>query len=503
MPILDLLQNLGRKQKSSEQKKQSFRAFDAGKNNRRLKSIPTSQASINAQIRSYGPTVLARSRYLATNNPHAASAKECFVSSLVGDGIKPSTLIPDPELKQQIQLIWNDWTNYADADYLTDWYGLQAIIAAEIFEAGEVFVRIRRRRPEDGFVIPFQLQLLPSEMLDVSYNITLPNGNYIESGIEFDLIGRRVAYHFFKSHPNTDQRKVSGRTIVPAEDVLHLFKPIRAGQIRGVPHTTPGMVTLAMLDRYEDAELERKATAALFTGFVTRPEITDDDHPLEGMDGVDSEGGVTLEPGAMIDLAPGEDVKFSSPEDSPFYEQFLYRQLLKASSGFGVPYSSMTGDLRQTSYGSIRAGLIEFRRRISALQNHVIIHQFCRPVWEIWMKEAVLAQAINISPTEFNARTPDFMRVKWITPRWEWIDPLKDRQAEKLAVDAGFKSRSDVVEAEGYDPEENDIRIAMDKKREENLGLYFGELSQQELNQMDGVDNPLEPPPTPDPNEDN
>lgn len=477
----------------AKQNTKNIRAFDAGKNNRRLKSIPTSQASINAQIRSYGPTVLARSRYLATNNPHAASAKECFMSSLVGDGIKPSTLIPDPALKAQIQTVFNDWTNVADSDNLTDWYGLQAIIAAEIFEAGECFVRIRRRLPQDGFIVPFQLQLLPAEMLDVGFNKILPNGNYVESGIEFNKIGQRINYHFWKSHPNTDQRQEQGRTIVPAEDVYHLFKPIRAGQIRGIPHTVPGMVTLAMLDRYEDAELERKATSALFTGFITRPEVTNDDHPLESIDGTDTNGNVSLEPGAMVDLGPGEDVTFAKPEDSPFYEQFLYRQLLKAASGFGVPYSSMTGDLRQTSYGSIRAGLIEFRRRISAMQNHIMIHQFCRPIWEMWIKEAVLAQAINISPSAFAASPADFLRVKFITPKWEWIDPLKDRQAEKLAVDNGFKARSDVIEAEGYDPEEVDMRIALDREREANLNLKFNDVQNIGQDSTDGMDQADQP----------
>ena len=65
------------------------------------------------------------------------------------------------------------------------------------------------------------------------------------------------------------------------------------------------------------------------------------------------------------------------------------------------------------------------------------------------------------------------MRAKWIPQRNDWVDPLKDRQAEKLAVDAGFKSRSDVVEAEGEDPEENDRRIAADKAREEKMDLVF------------------------------
>ena len=71
-------------------------------------------------------------------------------------------------------------------------------------------------------------------------------------------------------------------------------------------------------------------------------------------------------------------------------------------------------------------------------------------------------------------------KVKWIPPKWEWVDPLKDRQAEKLAVDAGFKARSDVIEAEGADPEEIDQRIAADRARADRLGLSFEEAGDAE-----------------------
>ncbi len=80
---------------------------------------------------------------------------------------------------------------------------------------------------------------------------------------------------------------------------------------------------------------------------------------------------------------------------------------------------------------------------------------------------------LPISLADYAKRPRQFQRVRWLPPKFEWIDPLKDRQAEKLAVDSGFKSRSDVVEAEGYDPEENDARIAADHAREEKLGLEF------------------------------
>jgi capsid protein len=54
------------------------------------------------------------------------------------------------------------------------------------------------------------------------------------------------------------------------------------------------------------------------------------------------------------------------------------------------------------------------------------------------------------------------------------VDPLKDCKAEIEAIEAGLKSRSDVIESEGYDAEEVDRRIAADHAREEDLGLKFG-----------------------------
>ena len=67
----------------------------------------------------------------------------------------------------------------------------------------------------------------------------------------------------------------------------------------------------------------------------------------------------------------------------------------------------------------------------------------------------------------------DYLRMDWIPPRWMWIDPLKDRQAEILAVDAGFKARSQVIEEEGNDAAEVDQRIAEDAARADRLGNQF------------------------------
>ena len=441
---------------------------------RRLRGWNPPLENINALVASGGPRLLARARELVVTNGYAANACEAFAANLVGDGIKPSSLIDDAALRDQVQKLWLAWTDEADADGLTDFYGLQAMVAREMFVAGECFVRLRSRRAEDGLLVPFQLQLLQSEMLPFETTETAANGNRIRCGIEFDAIGRRVAYHFRRRHPgdSTDQRVAVPDTVrVLAEDVLHVYRPIDAGQIRGLPHVAPAMVRLFLLDQYDDAELDRKKTAAMFAGFITK---TAPEDPMMGEGAVDLDGAAiaSLEPGTMQVLLPGEDVKFSSPADvGGGYEAFQYRTLLAVSASLGLPYHLVTGDVRQANYSSLRAELVEFRRRIGQLQHGVIVHQFCRPIWARWLEAAVLSGAL-VLPGNASA-TGLFRAVQWIPPRWDWVDPLKDIQAQVLAMEAGITSRRKVVEATGYDVEEVDRENAADARRAADLHLSY------------------------------
>jgi lambda family phage portal protein len=338
---------------------------------RRLRGWNPPLENINALVASGGPRLLARSRELVVTNGYAANACEAFAANLVGDGIKPSSLIGDADLRDRVQRLWLAWTDEADADGLTDFYGLQAMVAREMFVAGECFVRLRPRRAEDGLLVPLQLQLLQSEMLPFEKTETAANGNRVRCGIEFDAIGRRVAYHFRRRHPgdSTDQGAVIPETVrVPAADVLHIYRPIDAGQIRGLPHIAPAMVRLFLLDQYDDAELDRKKTAAMFAGFITK---TAPEEPMMGEAEADLDGAAiaSLEPGTMQVLLPGEDVTFSSPADvGSSYEAFQYRTLLSVAASLGLPYHLVTGDVRQANYSSLRAELVEFRRRIGQLQ---------------------------------------------------------------------------------------------------------------------------------------
>ena len=142
--------------------------FEAGLANRRLKGFQPSRAHLNTLIATAGPDITARARWLVRNNGYAANAIESWAGNVVGAGIKPSSLIADASLKPRMQKLWLEWTDEADAEGFTDFYGLQRRAAREVFIAGEVFFRFRPHRPQDGLSVPLQLQMLPSEMLPLS-----------------------------------------------------------------------------------------------------------------------------------------------------------------------------------------------------------------------------------------------------------------------------------------------------------------------------------------------
>ena len=171
-------------------------------------------------------------------------------------------------------------------------------------------------------------------------------------------------------------------------------------------------------------------------------------------------------------LLPGEDVKFSDPADvGGQYAEFMRVQLRAIAMGLGLTYEQFTGDLTGVNYSSIRAGMVEFRRRMEQLQRMVLIHQLCRPIWTRWMDQAVLSGALDLP--DYGNRRREYLAVKWIPQGWQWADPQKEFNAIIWAIHAGLVSRAEAVSTYGYDIEEIDREIAADNQRADDLGLVF------------------------------
>ncbi len=453
--------------------------FEAAAGSRRLRNFQPSRLHINALIKASGKDITARARHLVRNNGYAAQAVEVFTAASVGAGIIPRVTTGSAAFRRRVQQLWLDWTDESDAEGITDFYGQQRRVAREHFVAGEAFIRFRSRRPGDGLTVPLQLQILPSELLPVGPALTGNGGGTIRQGIEFDGIGRRTAYHFYSRHPDdtTDEGTALSQRATPAGEVVHVMDPMDGGQIRGVSRYAPAIVKLFLLDAYDDAELDRKKTAAMYAGFITRP--PPDTAPFDLAETTDMESGrrsIDLEPGMMADLEPGEDIKFSAPADvGQSYEPFQYRTLLQIFSALGVPYASGSGDMVRANYGNTRAARIDFKQRIEAFQHAVLVFQMNRAVWRKWCDIAVLSGALVLE--EGVSLDALKRRVQWLTPRWEWLDPLKDANAEKVQIDAGLKSRTQSVAERGFDIEELDAEIAAERQSAAARGLQFANAS--------------------------
>ena len=447
--------------------------FEAGQSGRRLRHFTPSRAHLNTLVAAAGADITARARWLARNNGYAANAIESWAGNVVGSGIKPSPLIQDAGLKASVNRLWLAWTDEADAEGFTDFYGLQRRVAREVFLAGEVFLRFRPRRPEDGLAVPLQLQMIPSEMLPLAR--TEPWGNNpVRQGIEFDGIGRRIAYHFLRRHPGdvTDPGTAYETVRVPASEVIHVVDPVDAGQLRGVSRFAPGIVKLFLLDQYDDAELDRKKVAAMHALFITTPAPSEPFDPAEGEDAA-GDRTLDLEPGQVVMLEPGEEIQTSAPADSGgTYEPFQYRTLLQVSAALGIPYAYLSNDMVRANYSNSRLALLEFRRRVEAYQHAVMVWQLCRRVWQRWLDVAVFSSALDLPGYDRQRR--EYAACSWLPPKWDWVDPLKDARAEIEQIEAGLKSRTQALAERGYDAEQVDGEIAADRARETALGLSFG-----------------------------
>jgi len=116
---------------------------------------------------------------------------------------------------------------------------------------------------------------------------------------------------------------------------------------------------------------------ACFVAFVLS---ADDGDPL-GDASKDADGRriEAFEPGMVEYLPAGRDVKFGQPAASAGYAEYMRVQLHAVAAAVGLTYELLTADLSQVNYSSIRAGLLEFRRRIEQLQWQVFIPALCRP----------------------------------------------------------------------------------------------------------------------------
>lgn len=448
--------------------------YDAAGNGRRVAGWRPPSSGPNVATQGL-QAIRNRSRDAARNDWAGESALQKWATNLVGTGI-----VPRWSEAEDITKRWNRWVPLADADGVLDFYGLQTLATRSWLDGGEVFARRRPRLYVYQSPAPVQVQLIEAEfcpLFDADTWVGMPVGNTIRQGIERNKRGARVAYWMYREHPGDASSglppSVDKLIRVPARDVAHIFEPKRPGQLRGVSQLAPVLLRLRSSMDFEDAVLDRQKLANLFTLFITQqmpPDTADIDYdPLTGLPTFFNEEGkalVGLEPGISQKLMPGEDVKFANPpEAGTTYSDYMRTTHMGTAAGSGLPYELFSGDLRDVSDRTLRVIVNEFRRFAKQRQWQILIPQFCQRVVEWWAEADALAGGLSLSQFEA-ARAPT-----WAPNGWEYIHPTQDAEGKKLEVEAGFRSRSDVISERGDDPATVDAERAADLARSKDHGL--------------------------------
>jgi len=417
-----------------------------------------SGASANADHWADAPKIRAKARALVQNVPYIAAALSGLVADTVGTGIVPRATGRQADI---INTLFADWSKVCDADGRTDFYGLQALADRAMEQDGEVLIRLRPRFVSDGLPVPMQLQVLEVDWIDTTRMEGDPssgNGSVI-NGIEYDALGRVVAYWLWDQHPGDITLKRSMRTFskrVPAESIIHLFAPQRPGQGRGFSRFAAVIPRVRDLQLYEDAEIARKNLETRLS-VLGSGDVATLGNPQAGGDTVDPAAAAKGDLGALssgsITMVPaGVNLTVVEPKAAGGYVEYVKQQLHIIAAGCDVTYEMLSGDMHEVNFSSARVAVLQYRRKIEQLQWLVFIPGFCAPIWRAFIDAATAAGKIQ---------RPDYA-VEWATPKWDYVNPVQDVAADVASINSGLTSLSECIRRRGYSPAAVFAEIATD-----------------------------------------
>jgi lambda family phage portal protein len=451
------------------------RTYAGAATGRLLSSFFTTNTTANDEARASLRALRARSRQLARDDDYAKRFLSLIQINVIGaQGVlmqNKATLPNDPQrfddrTNDLIESAWARWAERLDACITgrASWVDMQELYVRTLARDGETFVKKVYNADNPS---RFALQFIEADLFDDMYNKVLENGNVIDMAVERDPYGRPVRYHMSTADALLPYPTLAAsRIAIPASEMLHGYIEDRPGQARGIPWLHSAMVRLHHLHKYEESELVAARVAAAKMGFFTTPsgeEYIGDDRDDEGNKIVEAEPGTFEELPAGQEFTPWDP---THPGDT--YEPFTKQQLRGAAAGMGVSYASLSGDLTDVNYSSIRAGSLETRDVYRSFQKFMIRH-FCQPVFDAWLMGEIMANRLPFGIADI----PRISRADWMVRGWEWVDPLKDTTASIQALQHGLTTRTRELAKQGQDFEDTLKELQRERLLAEQYGVKF------------------------------
>ncbi|MCI1965877.1 MAG: phage portal protein [Oscillospiraceae bacterium] len=374
------------------------------------------------------------------------------------------------ELNSRIEACWREWCRPGNCE-ITGRFSLSELAALCL-----------RRRYTDGGILAlkvlaggrYQLQLLEVDDLDTSVPVF---GNHrVVGGVEIDEYRRPVAY-FIKVY---DMWGVSVRSQrVSADRVVYLPYLTRPSQIREITPFAPSLGRIDDTNELIDASIEKERVLSHLSVVVEKETGTMgaltglgrgyDPQPSEPERAAGQEPRTEiLEQGTINYLKPGEKISTIAPAGtSSTVDPMVKATQRLAGSSVGLSYEAVSRDMSKSNYSSARQGLLEDQKTYKPQQKYLIEH-LLDVIYPEWLDWAVLSGKLTI-PDYFRNPEP-YRKHVWIPSGWDWIDPVKETNANRTALQTNQKTLQEICAEKGKDWRD----VLRQRKRELDLMRKLG-----------------------------
>lgn len=390
--------------------------------------------------------IRARSRDLERNADMSESILLAFERNVVGTGFELQATTENKELNDQIEDLFKEWSRakYCDVTQQQSFSDICRMIVRRKKVDGGIIAVFRHLEQADNQV-PISLQLFEVDDLDT---VMVPTSKKrIVNGIEYNEFNRPIAYYLKQYDAYGNYAGVSER--IEADKVCFLFRKRTPSQLREVSEFAVTVPRIRDMNQYIEAVSVKERVAALLAVMIKR--LLPD-----GGFGGRSAGtkrfeyeGKRLSPGMIMELNPGDEVQVvTPPNQATNATEFLRTQQRLSGSGQGLSYEVTARDMSQVNYSSARQGLLEDQKTYAMEQEYIIEH-FLRPLYEKFIETAVLAGLLKIN--NFTVGKSQYLKHKWIAQGSKWIDPLKEANANKIALANNLTTLQEIAGTMGKD----------------------------------------------------
>jgi len=461
------------------------RGFFTAQPNRLTADWPISVGQIDADLRGDLVAIRGRARELCKTNDYAEKYLRLLKQNVVGSEgfslqVKSYDTYTDKDGKKRRVLDevanriieeefwkWGD-RKWCDIAGKMTFRQMQNVLIETVARDGEVLIKLVRNRKINDH--NFSLQVIPADYLDHQQNEELSNGNYIRMGIEFNPSGAVVAYYIIKAPKASEvwnTTPTGEKERIPASDMIHLFYQKHPIQSRGYSWFAPSMWKMWQLGKFEEASVVNARVSAAKMGFFKdgTGEGLEGEYPEENGELIDQ-----VDPGQFSYIGNKEFISFDPKFPTDQYASFTKSMLRAIASGMGVSYNTLCNDLEGVNYSSIRAGLLDERAFYKEIQGW-LKEQFLNQVFAEWLRLMLLNPNIKLPAEKYEK----FLNFIFVPRGWQWVDPYKDMQANRLAIEQGLRTRQQIIAEQGGDFLETMEALRYEQDIIKEYGINIGE----------------------------